>query len=59
LAGGTSAARFAHRSWTHSSVADKARGAIKDTAGHLSVDIGVESERKIDKGDLHHAIGKM
>jgi uncharacterized protein YjbJ (UPF0337 family) len=42
-------------------VADKAKGAIKDTAGKLSGDKELQREGKMDKakGDLHNAAGDV
>ena len=42
-------------------MADKAKGAIKDTAGKLTGDKKLESEGKMDKakGDLHNAAGDV
>jgi len=42
-------------------VADKAKGAIKETAGKVSGDKELETEGKIDKakGDLHNAAGDV
>jgi uncharacterized protein YjbJ (UPF0337 family) len=42
-------------------VADKAKGAIKDTAGKLTGDKKLETEGKMDKakGDLHNAAGDV
>lgn len=42
-------------------VADKAKGAIKDTAGKVTGDKKLESEGKVDKakGDLHKAAGDV
>jgi uncharacterized protein YjbJ (UPF0337 family) len=39
--------------------ADKAKGAIKETAGKVSGDKEIESEGKVDKakGDVHNAVG--
>ena len=39
--------------------ADKAKGAIKETAGKVSGDKELESEGKLDKakGDIHNAAG--
>jgi uncharacterized protein YjbJ (UPF0337 family) len=41
--------------------ADKAKGAIKETAGKVSGDKELESEGKVDKakGDLHNAAGNV
>jgi uncharacterized protein YjbJ (UPF0337 family) len=41
--------------------ADKAKGAIKETAGKVSGDKKLESEGKVDKakGDLHNAAGNV
>ena len=41
--------------------ADKAKGAIKDTAGKVTGDKELQSEGKIDKakGDLHNAAGNV
>lgn len=41
--------------------ADKAKGAIKDTAGKLTGDKGLQSEGKLDKakGDAHNASGNV
>jgi uncharacterized protein YjbJ (UPF0337 family) len=41
--------------------ADKAKGAIKDTAGKMMGDKELQSEGKIDKakGDLHNAKGDV
>jgi len=41
--------------------ADKAKGAIKDTAGKLTGDKELQSEGKLDKakGDLHNAAGDV
>ena len=41
--------------------ADKAKGAIKDTAGKLTGDKELQSEGKLDKakGDLHNAVGNV
>jgi uncharacterized protein YjbJ (UPF0337 family) len=40
---------------------DKAKGAIKETAGKVSGDKKLESEGKVDKakGDLHNAAGNV
>jgi uncharacterized protein YjbJ (UPF0337 family) len=42
-------------------VADKAKGAIKDTAGKLTGDRELQKEGKMDKakGDLHNAAGDV
>ena len=42
-------------------VADKAKGAIKETAGKVSGDKELETEGKVDKakGDLHNAGGDV
>jgi uncharacterized protein YjbJ (UPF0337 family) len=42
-------------------VADKAKGAIKDTAGKVTGDKKLETEGKMDKakGDLHNAAGDV
>jgi uncharacterized protein YjbJ (UPF0337 family) len=42
-------------------VADKAKGAIKETAGKLTGDKKLESEGKVDKakGDLHNVAGDV
>lgn len=42
-------------------VADKAKGAIKDTAGKLTGDKELQSEGKVDKakGDAHNAAGNV
>jgi uncharacterized protein YjbJ (UPF0337 family) len=42
-------------------VADKAKGAIKDTAGKVTGDKELETEGKMDKakGDLHKAAGDV
>ena len=42
-------------------MADKAKGAIKDTAGKLTGDKKLESEGKMDKakGDLHNVAGDV
>jgi uncharacterized protein YjbJ (UPF0337 family) len=42
-------------------VADKAKGAIKDTAGKMTGDKKLETEGKMDKakGDLHNAAGDV
>jgi uncharacterized protein YjbJ (UPF0337 family) len=42
-------------------VADKAKGAIKDTAGKVTGDKKLETEGKMDKamGDLHKAAGDV
>jgi uncharacterized protein YjbJ (UPF0337 family) len=39
--------------------ADKAKGSIKETAGKVSGDKGLEAEGKVDKakGDVHNAAG--
>ena len=41
--------------------ADKAKGAIKDTAGKVTGDKELENEGKMDKakGDLHKAAGDV
>jgi uncharacterized protein YjbJ (UPF0337 family) len=41
--------------------ADKAKGAIKDTAGKLTGDKELQSEGKLDKakGDAHNAVGNL
>ena len=41
--------------------ADKAKGAIKDTAGKLTGDKELQSEGKMDKakGDLHNIAGDV
>lgn len=41
--------------------ADKAKGAIKETAGKVTGDKELESEGKLDKakGDLHNAAGNV
>jgi uncharacterized protein YjbJ (UPF0337 family) len=41
--------------------ADKAKGAIKDTAGKMTGDKELQSEGKMDKakGDLHNAAGDV
>jgi uncharacterized protein YjbJ (UPF0337 family) len=41
--------------------ADKAKGAIKDTAGKLTGDKELQSEGKLDKakGDVHNAVGNV
>jgi uncharacterized protein YjbJ (UPF0337 family) len=41
--------------------ADKAKGAIKETAGKMTGDKQLESEGKVDKakGDLHNAAGNV
>jgi len=41
--------------------ADKAKGAIKETAGKVSGDKKLESEGKVDKakGDVHNAAGNL
>jgi len=41
--------------------ADKAKGAIKDTAGHVTGDKKLQTEGKTDKakGDLHKAAGDV
>jgi len=41
--------------------ADKAKGAIKETAGKLTGDKKLESEGKVDKakGDLHNVAGDV
>jgi uncharacterized protein YjbJ (UPF0337 family) len=40
---------------------DKAKGAIKDTAGKMTGDKELESEGKMDKakGDIHNAAGDV
>jgi len=42
-------------------VADKAKGAVKDTAGKVTGDKQLEKEGKMDKakGDLHKAAGDV
>jgi uncharacterized protein YjbJ (UPF0337 family) len=42
-------------------VADKAKGAVKDTAGKLTDDKELQGEGKADKakGDLHKAAGDV
>ena len=42
-------------------VADKAKGAIKETAGKVPGDKELETEGKVDKakGDLHNAAGDV
>jgi uncharacterized protein YjbJ (UPF0337 family) len=42
-------------------VADKAKGAIKDTAGKITGDKELQGEGKADKakGDLHNAAGDV
>jgi uncharacterized protein YjbJ (UPF0337 family) len=42
-------------------VADKAKGAIKETAGKVSGDKELESKGKVDKakGDVHNAVGNL
>jgi len=42
-------------------VADKAKGAIKDTAGKITGDKELQGEGKVDKakGDLHNAAGDV
>jgi uncharacterized protein YjbJ (UPF0337 family) len=42
-------------------VADKAKGAVKDTAGKLTGDKELQREGKMDKakGDLHNAAGDV
>jgi len=42
-------------------VADKAKGAIKDTAGKLTGDKELQGEGKMDKakGDMHKAAGDV
>ncbi len=39
--------------------ADKAKGAIKDTAGKMTGDKGMQAEGKMDKakGDIHNTLG--
>jgi uncharacterized protein YjbJ (UPF0337 family) len=41
--------------------ADKAKGAIKETAGKITGDRELESEGKFDKakGDMHNAVGTV
>jgi uncharacterized protein YjbJ (UPF0337 family) len=41
--------------------ADKAKGAIKETAGKLTGDKELQSEGKLDKakGDVHNAAGNV
>jgi uncharacterized protein YjbJ (UPF0337 family) len=41
--------------------ADKAKGAIKETAGKVTGDKQLETEGKLDKakGDLHNAAGNV
>jgi uncharacterized protein YjbJ (UPF0337 family) len=41
--------------------ADKAKGAIKETAGKMTGDKELETEGKLDKakGDLHNATGNV
>ena len=41
--------------------ADKAKGAIKDTAGKMTGDKKLQSEGKLDKakGELHNAAGDV
>jgi uncharacterized protein YjbJ (UPF0337 family) len=41
--------------------ADKAKGAIKETAGKVTGDKQLESEGKVDKakGDIHNAAGNV
>jgi uncharacterized protein YjbJ (UPF0337 family) len=41
--------------------ADKAKGAIKETAGKMTGDKQLETEGKVDKakGDLHNAAGNV
>ncbi|MGC1354315.1 MAG: CsbD family protein [Xanthobacteraceae bacterium] len=41
--------------------ADKAKGAIKDTAGKMTGDKELQSEGKVDKakGDMHNAVGDV
>jgi uncharacterized protein YjbJ (UPF0337 family) len=41
--------------------ADKAKGAIKETAGKVTGDRKLESEGKVDKakGDIHNAAGNV
>jgi uncharacterized protein YjbJ (UPF0337 family) len=41
--------------------ADKAKGAIKDTAGKMTRDEELQSEGKMDKakGDIHNAAGDV
>ena len=41
--------------------ADKAKGAIKETAGKITGDRELQSEGKLDKakGDAHHALGNV
>jgi uncharacterized protein YjbJ (UPF0337 family) len=43
------------------SAADKAKGAIKETAGKVSGDKELEAEGKVDKakGDIHNAVGNV
>jgi uncharacterized protein YjbJ (UPF0337 family) len=42
-------------------VADKAKGAIKETAGKVTGDKQLETEGKLDKakGDMHNAVGNV
>ena len=42
-------------------VADKAKGAVKDSAGKLTGDRELQKEGKMDKakGDLHNAAGDV
>ena len=41
--------------------ADKAKGAIKETAGKVTGDKQLETEGKFDKtkGDMHNAVGNV
>ena len=41
--------------------ADKAKGAIKETAGKVTGDRELETEGKFDKakGDMHNAVGNV
>ena len=41
--------------------ADKAKGAVKETAGKMTGDKQLETEGKLDKakGDLHNAAGNV
>jgi uncharacterized protein YjbJ (UPF0337 family) len=41
--------------------ADKAKGAVKDTAGKVTGDKELQSEGKVDKakGDAHNAVGNV
>jgi len=42
-------------------VADKAKGAVKDTAGKVTGDKELQNEGKMDKakGDLHKGVGDV